>query len=179
MPLKFNVTTETLAKLKHFLILDDHTGVFHWIRQPNRQIAIGDRAGSQAKNGYRIISFSGKHFYEHRLIWLWIKGSIPEKKVVDHINGNPSDNRLENLRLISQSRNTQNIVRSKKRAGPDGIHLPQGVYWLASKGKFVSCIKLDYKKRHLGTFESIEDAHAAYLSAKSEFHPASNIERLI
>lgn len=179
MPRKFDITTEVLAELKQCLSLNKITGELIWMIRLGGKRRKGDRAGSLADNGYRIITRHGKNYYEHRLIWLWLYGDIPTQLVIDHINGNPADNRPSNLRLVSQRSNTQNVVRKGTRKTTCGEILPQGVYWAAKSGRYYSCIKVDYHKQHLGTYDSSEEAHLAYLRAKSAVHPASIIERLL
>ena len=61
---------------------------------------INDRAGSIMNKGYRIISILGKHFLEHRLIWIYFNGDIINDMEVDHINRVKTDNRIENLRIV-------------------------------------------------------------------------------
>lgn len=179
MPRKFEVTPDVLEQMKQCLSLNQATGALTWLIKPGGKRQLGDRAGSNANNGYRILTFRRCHYYEHRLIWLWLYGAIPADKVIDHINGDPSDNRPANLRLVSQMANTQNVVRKGARKAATGETLPQGVHWVAKSGRYSACIKVNYRKIHLGTFDSPGQAHAAYLHAKSQSHPASTIERLI
>ncbi|KAA5920932.1 HNH endonuclease [Pantoea sp. Bo_2] len=179
MPRKFDVTAEVLAELKGCLSLNEVSGELIWIVNPRGKRQKGDRAGSQQNNGYRIITFQGRHYYEHRLIWFWLYGDIPAEKVIDHINGNKGDSRPLNLRLVSQRLNSQNVVRNSTRKNLAGEILPQGVHMSAGSGKYYACIKVNYRKKHLGTFDSSEEAHIAYLRAKSLSHPASTIERLL
>lgn len=179
MPRKFDVTADILSGLQQCLSLNAATGELTWLVKPGGKRRKGDRAGSQAANGYRIVTFQGRHYYEHRLIWFWLYGDIPADKVIDHINGNPADNRPSNLRLVSQRSNTQNVVRKSTRKTATGEVLPQGVHWIAESGRYYACMKVDYRKQHLGTFDSSEEAHRAYLRAKSAAHPASTIERLL
>ncbi|EJJ0154939.1 HNH endonuclease [Salmonella enterica] len=178
MPKKFDVTPELLAEMKSYFRFDENSGAFYWIQKASRKVIVGNRAGSQSPDGYRIITYKGKHYYEHLLVWLWLYGEKYEGLVIDHLNGDRADNRPANLRLVSQRLNTQNLVRRGHRFGPDGTELPQGVHYEAGKDKFSACIKVDYKKKHLGTFDCPEDAHMAYLNAKREHHPAANIGRL-
>src|ERR1700733_11337823 len=65
--------------------------------------------GYRKKDGYLVFGAAGKNRTAHRLIWLMVHGRLPRKpKEIDHINGNPSDNRLSNLRIVTHGQNLQN-----------------------------------------------------------------------
>jgi hypothetical protein len=84
--------------------------------------------------------------------------------LIDHINGDRSDNRIENLRLCNQSENMQN--RSRRGIGEAGL---LGVHRFRY-GKWCSAITKAGKKKWLGIFDTPEAAHAAYLIAKKDIH---------
>lgn len=67
------------------------------------------------RNGYRRVELSGVNYSVHRLVYETFNGPIPDKMIIDHINGDRADNRLENLRCISQSENANNAVRNGHR----------------------------------------------------------------
>lgn len=75
--------------------------------------------GTLSKAGYLRIRYNGKVEYVHRLMWQHFNGPIPSGMHIDHINGNKSDNRLENLRLVTPFENVQNrdrLRREKRKA---------------------------------------------------------------
>lgn len=100
----------------------------------------------------------------HRVIWYKYFGDIPEGLVVDHINGDRADNRIENLRLVNHTDNSQNCTGKG--------------YYINKYGKYQAYIYVDYKPKHLGVFETAWEARLAYLEAKVVYHTAS-VDRLL
>ena len=62
-------------------------------------------SGSDSKRHVVKMPGDRKNYYVNRLVWIWHNGDIPEGLVVDHINNNTLDDRIENLQAISQSDN--------------------------------------------------------------------------
>jgi len=120
----------------------------------------GDVAGYVAKNGYRYLSIKNKKHLAHRLAWLYEHGTMP-KMNIDHKDGNKLNNSIDNLRECNQS---QNIANSKARGGLVG---KKGV--TLQSGKFRARIKVDGKSKHLGYFNTVEEAHNAYCEASTIF----------
>lgn len=89
----------------------------------------------------------------HREIMNSAKGEC-----VDHINGNPLDNRRCNLRRCTHAENLRN--RKLSRTNKIGF---KGVFYRADKGKFVAYITKDGKRKHIGYFATAEDANEAYV----------------
>ena len=87
------------------------TGEFIWIKS-RHGVRVGAVAGTVDK-GYRRITIDYKQYFAHQLVWLYHHGDFPEKGI-DHINGNPSDNKLGNLRVVSQVENGRNQKRSTR-----------------------------------------------------------------
>ncbi len=89
----------------------------------------------------------------------------PPGFVVDHINGNPGDNRRENLRVCAQADNLKNRkVHANNLLGVKGV--------FAARGGFVAQIRSDRKKYYLGQFDTIPEAKAAYDAAAKRLHGA-------
>ncbi len=116
----------------------------------------GKRAGYyHRKGGYRKIYFQGRAYFEHVIIWAMHHGW--SDNIIDHINGIKDDNRIENLREATRSQNAANSKnRENSATGKKGVHFSK------EKGKFQAHICKDYKKIHLGFFDELEDAVAAY-----------------
>lgn len=134
----------------------------------------GTPAGSLKKNGYWYVFVGKKLRLSHRIVWLLATGNWPGEGVeIDHINGNPSDNRLENLRETTRSENQQNTHKARKNNLSSGV---LGVSWHKATGKWEAQIKAPgTKNKRIGYFGSIEAASAAYQSAKLALHPFSPI----
>ena len=76
---------------------------------------IGSIAGQMKPDGRRQVKFNGQRYYEHRLIWMWYYGEeIPEDKEIDHIDNDPDNNKIENLRLLSHQENQMNRRDTKE-----------------------------------------------------------------
>lgn len=152
-----------LADIRDHLKYDPETGVFTWIQTASaRRVKLGQRAGSQDRNGYRRITFCGQTFGEHRLAWYFHTGRMPEE-FIDHINGDPSDNRICNLRPASRSENGCN----RGAANPS---LPKGVYFDVTRGQFRALIAKNGRKYHLGYFREAQPAAEAYRAAAADLH---------
>jgi len=109
--------------------------------------------------GYRVvrISVQGKNklFFCHRIVYSMFYGDTD--MIVDHINGDRLDNRIENLRAVSSRENLLN-TSVKRRQGL------KGAYYEADRDKWLSQIKINYKSFHLGRFDTEQEAHQAYMN---------------
>lgn len=151
------------VELKTLLHYDPDTGQFHWLGGGGRRVRHGARAGFTNTLGYRIIVVKRVRRAAHRLAWLYVYGTLP-KGVIDHINGDPSDNRISNLRDVPQKENVWNIKGPKKNN-------KSGFLGVSKKDKrWRATIMANGKLHYLGKFDSPELAHAAYLSAKASLH---------
>lgn len=155
------------ARLRELHFYDPQTGVFTR-RQSRGGFLEGSESGSLNVQGYRVIRIDRSDYYAHRLAFLYMTGSTPE--IVDHINGDKSDNRLANLRPSTKKLNAQNIHRASS-ANSLGI---LGAY-PGQNGRFVSRIRVDGRNKFLGEFPTPELAHEAYLSAKRKYHEANTL----
>ena len=119
--------------LKNNLIYDLNSGKFYW-KQENyyNKIKAFTEAGTISSTGYRLITINCKIYYAHRLAWLYVYGYLPENNI-DHINRNPDDNRIENLREVSRQCNLRNSkVSSANKTGVKGIcYDPKNHKWKA------------------------------------------------
>jgi len=101
--------------------------------------------------GYRRFQVTGRKWLEHVLVWYLHYGKIPKGYELDHINGDRSDNRLDNLRLVTRSENSMNSkIFSNSKLGSRGVCL------CLKSGKYKASITKNYKAHHLGTFDTKE-----------------------
>lgn len=160
----------TAEVAREFFRYDEHIGKIFWIKSRKR-INVGDEAGSPTHHGYRIVGIFGKRYLSHRLAWLIATGNWPENEI-DHINGDTSDNRLVNLRPATRRQNSAN-----RRNWPLGV---SGLRGVSRKGKYLwkARINTGGGEKHLGVFESKNEAHEAYRQAAiqlyGEYSPLSD-----
>ncbi len=127
---------------------------------------IGDvLCGSLAGGGYKSIHIGGKRILTHRAIFIYHNGEIGKGLLIDHINGDTKDNRIENLRAVSRSQNNQNSkIGVNNKSGAIGVHfLKQGQKWRAE-------ITSNGKKQHLGVFSDKDEAIKARKEAEIKYN---------
>jgi hypothetical protein len=166
----------TAERLRELLNYDPETGVFTWRaarnsnRAPEGKIAGWIESPQKYGKQRRSIEVDQRNYKAHRLAWLYMNGEWP-KRVVDHINGDSLDNRIANLRDVSQLTNIQN-ERAGRRNSRSGLI---GAHWVARDSTWSSHIKYAGRLLSLGRFETPEAAHAAYLEAKRRLHKGCTI----
>lgn len=157
----------TQATLKDLLDYNQNTGVFRWRARP--RVRAGKIAGHTRPDGYIAIRVNWELHLAHRLAWLYMTGEFP-KEHIDHINGKTGDNRFSNLREATNSLNMQNQKKATKRntAGLLGVQQNCG-------GRHQAVLTLNGKRHRFGTFDTPEQAHAAYLAGKRRLHPGGTL----
>ena len=135
-----------------------------WKVSTGRRVKVGDIAGTVNNKGYRSIRIDGKDYLAHRLIWLMVHGKSPAD-MLDHINGIKLDNRVSNLREATSQQNQQNQTKPQvnSKTGFLGVSLHK-------RGRFYARISINGKQKNLGLFNTPEQAHDAYLTAKRQHH---------
>lgn len=131
----------------------------------------GTAAGSVGPLGYVGVRIGGAVYSAHRLTWAHVHGAWPAGEL-DHVNGNPNDNRISNLRECSHAENHQN--RGVAANNASGL---TGVGWHKLRQKWRADIKVNGKPRALGLFDTKEQAHEAYLAAKQINHSFQPVPR--
>lgn len=150
--------------LKELLSYDPRTGIFRWRVAFCKKVRVGGEAGSvhsypATDYRYRVITIHGNRYRASRLAWYYMIGEWPTNEI-DHANTNPLDNRWANLREATHSQNATN-TRGKSRSG-----LPKGV--TRNHKRYQAKLTVDHDIRYLGTFDTPEEAHAAYAMATDE-----------
>ena len=151
------LTAEELRELLHY---DQETGIFTRKVSTSNRVKVGAVAGCPGGYGYLLISVHSRLYQAHRLAWLYMYGEWP-KGQIDHLNRNRSDNRIANLRDVTQKQNLQN--RSKSSTNTSGH---PGVVWHKRISKWLAYIKHNYKQIHLGYFSILEEALSARKAAE-------------
>lgn len=118
---------------------------------------------------YLKSSIFNRYYLAHRVAWVVFYGSWPEGEI-DHVNGNPSDNRISNLRIATSSENKANVAC---RRGHGSVY--KGVSFDKKKGMWQARIGYKQERKHLGHFHNEIDARDAYNKASKDMHgPFSN-----
>ncbi len=149
-------------KVMDFVEYYPETGSFTW--KPNTKFAGKPAFNSLNTRGYARALINSKRMYAHRAAWEICHGEIPEGYEIDHINRNPSDNRLCNLRLATKSQNSAN-VRSIGKTSQF-----RGVSWYKEIGKWQVSVGKNRKVWCIGYFENEVDAAKAYDAKATELH---------
>jgi hypothetical protein len=123
----------------------------------------GTKAGS-LNSGYIVVQVNGRSYGVHRLIWLMHHGRWPNR--IDHIDHNPLNNNLNNLRSVTHKENHHN--QGKRVNNKSGV---TGIYYYHNK--WYASIKNNGKNIHLGSFTNKEDAITARQQAETDlgYHP--------
>lgn len=153
----------TQKELKEVLHYDENTGVFTWLKTLAPRGKAGSKAGSSGLRCRIEIRIKGKLYLAHRLAWLYKYGAWPE--VIDHIDGDPSNNSIQNLRCASQKENTWNSrIRSNNTSGIKGVRYDK------VRGKWSARLKAGGEFKLLKRFNTKEEAIEAYRLAADKYH---------
>lgn len=164
MAMRFTIRDETVHAL---IAYDPITGHLTW-KADRGKVKAGDPAGSASdSHGYLSVRVNYRSYLAHRLAWFLTHGEFPKNKL-DHINGDRHDNRLANLREVSDRDNARNSAMNTKNTS--GV---VGVSWHAARGKWRANITVGRQQKHLGLFDSFDEAVAVRRQAEAEFdfHP--------
>ena len=146
----------TEEAIRENLSYDPKSGKVTWKRTTSNRAVAGTEVGLHSA-GYRRVRICKQHLFAHRIAWFLFYGEWPRGNI-DHINGMRDDNRIENLRVVTQRENTcnQRIHREGRLPG-----------CRKSRNRWRSQIRLPGGIRiHLGMFETEAEAYAEYMRAR-------------
>jgi hypothetical protein len=146
----------TQERLKEVAVYDPFQGCFHWKIRPTNSVQIGDRMGAVSKRAYEECRIDGKLYLTHRLVWLYTYGYFP--KGIDHIDNNPSNNLLCNLREATQVQNGFNTKKSK--ANKTGV---KGLFYHKEQRTYIAKICVG-KTTHSIRFKQVEEGDAKVIA---------------
>lgn len=150
-------TKVSAQRARELLTYDASTGILRWRVRRGRSAKPGDVAGCVAPNGYRHIRIDGRLFQSARLVWLVVYGEDPRQQI-DHINLDRLDDRLDNLRLATNSENQANQPRGRNNRS--GF---KGVSWFKPSKRWRAVIRANNRQIYIGLFDDPAEAHRAYV----------------
>jgi hypothetical protein len=158
------MTELTADELRRLLSYDPERGDFRWLVFRNNRVRDREIAGGLSGYGYWQIKLNKRLYRAHRLAWLYVHGQWPSGGL-DHIDGNPLNNAIANLREATDSQNQHN--QGKRRNNTSGY---KGVYRPHYSDKWRAQIYINGKGIALGSFDTPEDAATAYSVAAKRYH---------
>jgi hypothetical protein len=148
--------TTNIDVLRRHFSYNASTGLIVWAIPTSNRCKAGDEAGGSIHRGYRSVCFGYNSFLAHRLAWALHYGSWPAG-IIDHINGDTSDNRIENLRSTTHRINSSN-QRRHRNGGSCGVYQ-------TSWGRWEARYKAHGKRVYVGCFDTEAEAVRARADA--------------
>lgn len=137
-------------------------GYLYWRNRSGTRGRVGTVAGKLRKDGYFDVGLKGKYYLIHRIVFALHFGFLP--KMIDHINRDRSDNRVENLREIEYSSNNWNSgISSSNTTGVKGIRITR-------TGKFEARLAVKGKTIQVGTFSTLDEATSELKKVREKEH---------
>lgn len=158
------------AIVLHKLDYDGDTGLISW-KNPRSKLKVGVVVNGTDVSGYIQVNVgNGLVLKGHRIAWLFAYGEWPNGHI-DHINGVRNDNRIQNLRVVTNAINCQN----KRKPLPSNKSGFLGVSWHKQANKWLARCQLNRKGYSAGYFDDPEEAHRAYVLLKRKLHDGCTI----
>lgn len=164
----------TFEDVDEILTCDNEDCVCYWKKNVSSRGRAGDVAGCKHSAGYISIKVNGRAYLAHRIVWLLKNGEWPAGQI-DHIDGDRSNSRIENLRdTDSRGNNRNGALRSTNTSGTCGVS------WHSRAKKWQAYISDNNGKwKHLGFFDDINDAIFGRKSAEIELGYHQNHGRMM
>lgn len=158
------VNNTTFNKQEIHELFDYRDGQIYWKKpyKKNARHKAGDLAGF-INNGYWGVRMNGKFYAAHRIVWLLHNDFLPRD--VDHIDGNPLNNKIENLRAATRQ---QNAYNSKKPSNNTSGY--KNVIWHKNSKKWQVLMRVDGKMRWFGTYFDKEVANFVAETMRYKYH---------
>lgn len=134
-----------------------------WKKQLSPRCKVGSIAGYKQKNGYILVGVLGCQWLAHRLVWLLFNKNCPN--FIDHIDGDKSNNRIENLRPCTTIENGYN-----RKIGSNNTSGFKNVGWHKRDKLWQASITVNKKLIHIGLFKEAEEAAKAVEIYRKNFH---------
>ena len=144
-------------------LFDYRDGVLYWKIQPSNCVQVGDKAGALTGKGYLQTGINGKNYKNHRVIFLMHYGFLPAE--IDHIDGNRTNNNIENLREATRSENNCNA-----RTRADNTSGVIGVCWHKRDKIWQVRISVYGKEKYFGRYDNLEQAKLVAIELRSKYH---------
>lgn len=151
----------TQARLKEVLHYSPETGEFVWKVRLSARTPAGSKACISPSRGRHRICIGGVLYFAHRLAWLYVYGEFPNA-TIDHIDRNPANNRINNLRVASDQENKGNMPPRSNPQPYRGVH--QRI------NRYIAQITYKGKSLYLGSFGCPVEAHEKYKEKHRELH---------
>lgn len=137
-------------------------GRLYWRVKPSGNVKVGAEAGCVHGNGYREVSTGRRTYGVHRIVFLLFHGFMPSK--IDHIDNDPLNNRIENLRAATHSSNGWNRkIGAGNSSGVKNVSL-------SKNGKWVVMVQRDKKQHYYGRYVDLAEAAKVAEKARLELH---------
>lgn len=162
----FNLTKEYLQSLFYY-----KDGFLFWKETVNSRAIKNTKAGYTNPRGYSYITINKQTFLAHRLIFIFFNDYTPN--IVDHIDRNPSNNKIENLRNVTSQINSYNQKLNIKNTS--GV---SGVSFCKKRKEWAVRFNVNKKPIYFGRFKDLKLAELVAIEAKDKFHKMLILERV-
>ena len=156
-------TNNTITQEMLHELFEYRDGNLYWKITNSPRAVAGSKAGTVRPTGHIAISINGTQYMAHRLVWMMHNKNCP--KIIDHIDCDPLNNKIANLREATHAQNMQNS--KTPLTNKSGI---KGVYWSKQKCRWFAKTSINGKQKLIGIFKNINDAEEAVKIVRSLHH---------